>query len=397
VTILESSAFDAWLAEHGEGLIALRRNLHAHPELSWQEHATTDLVGERLTLAGLSPVRLSTGTGLLCDLNGDHLSGPVLALRADLDALAMDDEKDVPYRSQVPGVTHACGHDVHTTIMLGAALYFAHHPEELPGRLRLIFQPAEEQVPGGALDVLADDGLASVDAIIGLHCDPKLDVGCVGLLAGPISSAADMVRIVLDGPGGHTARPEQTVDMVSVAARVVLDLPKRVAAAADDESLVKFVFGASRSGDAPNVIPSHAELRATIRTPNSHVWQELPDLVERELRDLLSGTGAGFELDYTSGVPPVVNDDEVVETVRRATISAFSEAAVRPAVQSWGGDDFAWFLREVPGAYIRLGVHDPSNGHDHLDLHAGHFDVDERSIGVGVSLIVSTVHQFFGA
>jgi len=348
-------------------------------------------------MAGLSPVRLSTGTGLVCYLNGDHLSGAVLALRADLDALAIEDKKDVSYRSQVPGVTHPCAHDVHTTIMLGAALYFAHHLEELPGRLRLIFQPTEKRVPGGALDVLADNGLASVDSIIGIHCDPKLDVGCVGLLAGPISSAADMVWIVLDGPGGHTACPEEAVDMVSVAARVVLDLPKRVAAAADDKSLVKFVFGAARFGDAPNVIPSSPELRATIRTPNSHVWQEPPDLVEREVSDLLSGTGAGLELDYTSGVPPVVNDDDVVETVRRATISAFSKAAVRPAVQSWSGNDFAWFLRKVPGTYIRLGVHDPRNGHDHLDLHAGRFDVDERSIGVGVTLLVAIVHAFFCA
>src|SRR6056297_1310650 len=212
---LDASAVDRWLGEHGEGLIALRRNLHAHPELSGAERASTDLVHERLELAGLRPRRLSSGTGLVCDVHpsgsearpGDVFDGGI-ALRADLDALAMSDQKDVAYRSQVPGVSHACGHDVHTAIVLGTALYFAHHRDRLAGPVRFIFQPAEERVPGGALDVLADDGLAGVDAIVGLHCEPKLDVGTIGLRTGAISSAAAMAVISLSGPGGHTARPE---------------------------------------------------------------------------------------------------------------------------------------------------------------------------------------------
>jgi amidohydrolase len=193
----------------------LRRNLHAHPELSGQERATTDLVHERLELAGLDPRRLTVGTGLVCDIVPDGADiSPTgtfdggLALRADLDALAMADEKDVAYRSQVDGVSHACGHDVHTTVVLGTALYFAHHRDALAGPLRFIFQPAEERVPGGALDVLTDDGLGGVAAIVGLHCEPKLDVGTIGLKPGAISSAADMAVITLSGPGGHTARPE---------------------------------------------------------------------------------------------------------------------------------------------------------------------------------------------
>lgn len=388
-------SIDAWLDEHGEGLIALRRNLHAHPELSGQEHATTELIAERLALAGLTPIQLSSGTGLLCDLAPDGASGPVLALRADIDALGMDDEKDVPYRSRVPGVSHACGHDVHTSIMLGVALYFAHHRNELPGRLRFVFQPAEERVPGGALDVLADDGLAGVEAIVGLHCDPKLDVGSIGLTAGPISSAADMARILLSGPGGHTARPEQTVDMVTLAARVIAELPRRVAASLDDPRQVKFVFGAVRAGDAANVIPAHCELRASVRTPVLAVWEELPSIVERELAHLLLDSGAGYELEYTHGVPPVVNDAGMTDVVRRAAERELGEDAITKAVQSWGGDDFAWLTREVPGSYVRIGVHDPSGTGPRLDLHAGRFDVDERSIAVGVSLVVATVGEFF--
>lgn len=391
----DSPPIDDWLAEHGEDLVALRRQLHAHPELSWQERATTALVAERLKLAGLDPVGLTSGTGLICDLHGDTDGGRVLALRADLDALAMHDEKDVPYRSQVPGVAHACGHDVHTTIVLGVALYLAHHPDRIPGHLRFIFQPAEELVPGGALDVLADGGLASVDAILGIHCDPKLDVGRVGLKPGPISSAADMVRIVLRGPGGHTARPELTVDMVSLAARVVTELPRNVAMATMDPAAVKFVFGAVRAGDAANVIPSECELKAAVRTPLVEVWRDLPELVERELSALLSASGAVYELEYTSGVPPVVNDPATTDIVERAAATVLGADGVTLAVQSWGGDDFAWLVDKVPGTFVRLGVHDPESSAPRLDLHAGHFDVDERAIAVGIRVLTEAAHLFF--
>lgn len=398
-------ALDEWLDEHGPGLIALRRNLHAHPELSGQEQATTDLVQERLELAGLKPRRLAVGVGLVCDIDPDPSSphperagGGRLALRADLDALAMADEKDVAYRSQVPGVSHACGHDVHTTVVLGTALYFARHRELLPGPVRFIFQPAEERVPGGALDVIADNGLGGVDAIVGLHCEPKLDVGTIGLKHGPISSAADMAVITLSGPGGHTARPEMTVDLISLAAVIVNQLPSRVAARVthlddDDEALVKLVFGSIHAGDAANVIPTQCVVKASIRTPSLRVWDELPLMVEQELQALVDATGATLHLDYTHGVPPVVNDVLVTDIVGAAAGTVVGDHSVAPVHQSWGGDDFAWFTREVPGTYVRLGVRDP--GGPTLDLHAGHFDVDERAIAIGVRLLAGTVEQFF--
>jgi len=397
-----SRSIDSWLLEHGEGLIAFRRNLHAHPELSGEEHASTELVRERLEVAGLTTRIWASGTGLMCDL--DPVAGSPtsscdrLALRADLDALAMDDDKDVPYRSQVPGVAHACGHDVHTSIVLGTALYYAHHLDELAGPVRFIFQPAEERVPGGALDVVADGGLDDVDTIVGVHCDPKLEVGSIGLRAGPISSAADMATIRLTGPGGHTARPESTVDLVTIAAEVVRRLPERVREALDDPDHVKVVFGSIHSGDAANVIPTHCEIRASVRTPSIAVWETLPDLFDAALRDIV-GAGDGprpdYELEYVHGVPPVVNDASAIETVRRAAIEELGEPAVTPAVQSWGGDDFAWFTRERAGAYVRLGVHDPADPGPRLDLHAGHFDVDERAIALGVRLMTATVAAHF--
>ncbi|NQY55196.1 MAG: amidohydrolase [Ilumatobacteraceae bacterium] len=388
-----SASVDRWLEQHGDGLIALRRELHANPEISGAEYATTRTVADHLDLAGLTTHGLSVGTGLWCDLDGDG-DGRRIAIRADLDALAMHDDKDVTYRSLVDGVSHACGHDVHTVTALGTALYFARHRDRCPGNLRFVFQPAEERVPGGALDVLADDALSGCDAIVGLHCEPKLDVGTVGVRRGPVSSAADMIAIDLAGPGGHTARPELTIDLIAVAARVVAELPSRVAELLGQDHEIKLVFGSLQAGDAANVIPTRATLRASVRTPSLDAWEKLPDAVERALGEVLADTGAQWELDYTHGVPPVINDHEVTEEVARAAMRRFGDDRVVTVEQSWGGDDFAWYTREIPGSYVRLGVHDPASTR-RRDLHAGHFDVDERSIAVGIRLLTSFIEEHF--
>ncbi|MEM8620477.1 MAG: amidohydrolase [Actinomycetota bacterium] len=387
-----STAVDHWLEQHGDGLIALRREFHANPELSGAEYATTRTVADRLDLAGLTTHGLSVGTGLWCDVGADP--GERIAIRADLDALAMHDDKDVIYRSLVDGVSHACGHDVHTVVALGTALFFARHPDRRPGNLRFVFQPAEERVPGGALDVLADDALADCDAIVGLHCEPKLEVGTIGVRPGPVSSAADMMTVELIGPGGHTARPELTVNLIAAAATVITDLPMRVAEMLGHEHEVKLVFGSVQAGDAGNVIPTRATLRASVRTPSLDAWEKLPDVVERALHEILAGTGAECELDYTHGVPPVINDRAVTEEVARAAVRRFGDDRVVTVEQSWGADDFAWYTREVPGSYVRLGVHDPTST-QRRDLHAGHFDVDERSIAVGIRLLTSFIEEHF--
>src|SRR4051794_14617490 len=204
-TTLGPAVAEAWLEEHEDDLSAVRRRIHANPELGRKEFVTTALLVERLERAGLSPKVLDAGTGVVCDIgDGD---GPLVLLRADIDALPLPDEKDVSYRSQVPGVCHACGHDVHTAALLGAGLALAEYADRLPGRVRLVFQPAEEVMPGGALDVIAQGGMDDVTAIFALHCDPALEVGRVGLKSGPVTAAADTVEVRLWGPGGHTSRP----------------------------------------------------------------------------------------------------------------------------------------------------------------------------------------------
>lgn len=389
---------DRWLDEHGDDLLAVRRSIHANPELSDLEHATTELVRERLRLAGLEPRLLHTGTGLLCDIepDGPTMARGRLAFRADLDALAMDDEKHVDYRSKVPGVAHACGHDVHTAVSLGAALFFARHRDKLAGPLRFIFQPAEEIVPGGAFAALSDGALDDVDAILGIHCDPKLETGRIAIKDGAISSAADMATIVLSGPGGHTARPERTVDIIALAARVVSELPVRVAAEIDHDP-VKVVFGMVRAGDAANVIPTQCTMRASVRTPSTPAWEHLHEVVARVLAEILDGTGAVYTLDYVRGVPPVVNHPDITAIVRSAAAEELGPEAVTEAEQSWGGDDFAWYLLEVPGAFMRLGVHDPLGGGPIVDLHSGAFDADEAAIPIGIRLLVASTARYFAA
>lgn len=385
-------SLDAFLDAHLEELIAFRRELHAHPELSNEEHETTARVAERLRIAGLAPQILPSGTGLICDVPGTVVEsdpGPRVALRADLDALAMDDETTVPYRSQVPGVAHACGHDVHTTVVLGAGLALARVlvGDGAPaGSVRLLFEPAEESARGGAVDIIDAGGLTGVDWLYGLHCDPKLDVGRIGVLAGPITSAADLVAIRLHGPGGHTARPQLTVDLVAVAGRLADQLPGVLHQM--DPSL-NLVFGALHAGDAANVIPATATLRGTLRTPDRSAWEAAPSVLESALHALLEPTGASYELQHDRGVPPVVNDERAIDVFAAAAAAALGPDAVLPTEQSAGGDDFAWYAEQVPSAYVRLGVHDPKSNGPRLDLHASTFDVDERAIAVGVRVLVT--------
>ncbi len=370
-------------------LVEMRRDLHAHPELSGQEKATTRWIHQHLRDLGLAPQRLEAGTGVVCDVVLGSGVGPVVAVRADIDALAMNDDKDVGYRSQTDGVAHACGHDVHTTVVLGVARVLARSGDRLgiDGRVRLVFEPAEESVPGGAVDVIAEGHFDDVDTVFGVHCDPKVDVGHVGLRVGPISSAADMVEIRVSGPGGHTSRPERTVDLVAVLARVVGGIQAEIDRLTGEPGAVRCVFGSVHAGDAANVIPSSGMLRGTVRTPDHDVWRHFPKYVEDALAALLGGTGVTWTTEHRRGVPPVVNDEDATSIVANAVRAALGDDGVVEVEQSWGGDSFAWYLDKVPGAYARLGVHDPSSGAPRLDLHAGTFDVDERAIAHGTVVL----------
>jgi amidohydrolase len=380
--------------EFTDELVALRRDLHAHPELGRAEVRTTAVVAARLAAAGLQPRVMSGGAGLLCDVAAPGVrpdDGPTLALRADLDALPVPDEKDVPYRSTVRGCSHACGHDVHTAVVLGAGLLLAGVAARvaLPGRVRLVFQPAEELTPGGALEVIAAGALDGVGQIFSVHCDPRSDVGTVGLKVGAITGSADHVQVRLTGPGGHTARPHLTADLVYALAKVATDVPAVLSRRVDPRAGLSVVWGHVAAGTAPNAIPREGVLSGTVRALDAAVWEQAPQVVEQAVRGVVSPYGVDCEVTYTRGVPPVVNDARSTRLLAGAAHAVVGPDSVFETEQSLGGEDFAWYLGAVPGALARLGVRRPGDTADR-DLHQGSFDVDERSIAVGVRLLSAT-------
>ncbi|MYR16608.1 amidohydrolase [Streptomyces sp. SID724] len=372
-------------------LIAFRRDLHMHPELGNQEFRTTAAIKDRLEKAGLEPKVLAVGTGLMCDVGEWDGVTPMLALRADIDALPIPDTKaGVPYRSTVPDRAHACGHDVHTTTVLGAGLVLADLDREglLPNAVRLIFQPAEEVLPGGALDAIESGVLEGVGRIIGVHCDPKVDVGRIGLRVGAITSACDRLEVTLDGPGGHTARPHLTTDLVTAAARIAVDVPALLARRVDARSGLAVTWGRLETGHAPNVIPQHAELSGTVRCLDLDAWRTAPDLVHDAIDEVAGMHRAKTVINYVRGVPPVVNDAESIGLLDAAMTERRGSYAIEDTEQSLGGEDFSWYLERVPGAMARLGVRTPGDTRG-LDLHRGNFDVDEEAITVGVELFTA--------
>ncbi|MFJ1803744.1 amidohydrolase [Streptomyces sp. NPDC088180] len=372
-------------------LIAFRRDLHMHPELGNQEFRTTAAIKDRLEKAGLKPKVLAVGTGVMCDVGEWDGVTPMLALRADIDALPIPDTKaGVPYRSTVPDRAHACGHDVHTTSVLGAGLVLAGLDREglLPHAVRLIFQPAEEVLPGGAVDAIESGVLEGVGRIIGVHCDPKVDVGRIGLRVGAITSACDRLEVTLDGPGGHTARPHLTTDLVTAAARIAVDVPALLARRVDARSGLALTWGRLETGHAPNVIPQHAELSGTVRCLDLDAWRTAPDLVHAAIDEVAGMHRAKTVIDYVRGVPPVVNDAESIGLLDAAMTERRGSYAIEDTEQSLGGEDFSWYLERVPGAMARLGVRTPGDTRG-LDLHRGDFDVDEEAITVGVELFTA--------
>ncbi|MFF2199264.1 amidohydrolase [Streptomyces sp. NPDC058145] len=378
---------------HAE-LVAFRRDLHMHPELGNQEFRTTAAIKERLEQAGLRPRVLATGTGLICDIGlpeGRRPAVPMLALRADIDALPIPDTKiDCAYRSTVPDRAHACGHDVHTTVVLGAGLVLADLEAKglLSRPVRLVFQPAEEVLPGGALGAIGDGALDNVGRILAVHCDPKVDAGRIGLRHGPITSACDRLEVALDGPGGHTARPHLTTDLVTAAARVAIDVPALVARRVDTRAGLAVTWGRIESGHAPNVVPQHAELSGTVRCLDLDAWRDAPDIVHAAIDEIATLHRAKSEINYVRGVPPVVNDRESTELLRRSMVARRGMESVESTEQSLGGEDFSWYLENVPGAMARLGVRTPG---DRMvrDLHQGDFDADEHAIAVGVEMFTA--------
>ncbi|MGH3565954.1 MAG: amidohydrolase [Pseudonocardia sp.] len=372
---------DSWLSAHSGSVVSWRRSLHAIPELARTEHRSTALVSRQLMAAGLEPRTLPCGTGLVCDVGfGDRC----VALRADLDALPLNEDTGLPFASTVEGVMHACGHDAHTAMLLGAGLAMASAPA-LPGRVRLIFQPAEEVQPGGALDAVADGVMDGVERIFSLHCDPRLEVGKLGTKVGPITSACDLLKIRLTSPGGHTSRPHLTADLVQALGLLITQLPLLLTRQVDPRSGTVLVWGAVQAGEAANAIPQHGVLRGTLRTADHATWGELEGKIRTLVAALLAPTGVDYVLEHVRGVPPVVNEEVSAGILADSAVLILGPDAACGTAQSSGGEDFAWYLEHVPGAMARLGVW-PGHG-PMRDIHQPTFDLDERAIPFGVRIL----------
>lgn len=361
----------------------LRRAIHRHPELSFAEFATTDRIAEVLRHGGLNPQVRTSGTGLIAEI-GD---GPKLVgFRSDLDALPILEPADNPHASQIPGVMHACGHDAHTAIGVGIALTLARIP--LPGRIRFIFQPGEESFPGGAVEMVREGAVADMSSIIAFHVDPSLEVGSIGLRTGAITGSADRFTVRLEGPGGHTARPHRTVDLVYAAGRVITELPILVGRAIDPRRPLAVVFGRMAGGVADNVIPTKVEIGGTVRTTDRALWDEIPKLIEELIPKIVAPSGATSNVEYVRGIPPVVNDPDVIGVARTAISTVLSERSVVPTPTSMGAEDFANYLDLVPGALFRLGTA-PTSGV--VDLHSANFVFDEQALVTGITAGAATL------
>ena len=364
-------------AETFNKLIQIRRHLHQNPELGLVENTTAEYLAAVLESLGLEVTRGVGGTGVVALLRGGR-PGKTVALRADMDALPVQEENEVPYKSQKPGVMHACGHDAHMTCSVGAAMILAELRESIAGNVKFIFQPAEE-TPGGAQPMIAEGVLENpkVDAIVGGHVWGSLDSGKIEVKAGPVMASSDIIRLTIRGKGGHAAQPHTTIDPVVIGCEIVGALQKIVSRQSDPAEAVVISISVFKAGEVFNVIPNDAYLEGAVRTLSNELRQAIPRKIEAVIRGITEAYGATYELDYFLGYPVTVNDAAVTESVRRSAVKILGEANVGiSAKASMGAEDFSYYLLEVPGTYIRIGIRNLEKGISH-EIHNPKFDIDE--------------------
>ena len=371
-------------------LIELRRDLHRHPELAFQEHRTADVAASAVEALGYRVRRGVGRTGVVAEIGS--ADGPIVALRADMDALPIHEENDVPYRSTVPGVMHACGHDAHVTMLIGAARLLAqlHERGELPrGRVRLLFQPAEEAADeenkSGAVRMIEDGAMDGVDAVFGLHIGAHLPSGKLFTRSGPIMAGTDSFVATVRGVSAHAARPHEGVDAVVLASHVVLACQNAVSRRIDPVSAGVLTIGRIEGGVAENVVADRVRLEGTIRYFDDAVRGVLHGELKRAL-DVARALGGEAELDLRPGYPPVVNDPAMTELMSAAAASTLGDDAVAEFEPWMGAEDFAYLLREAPGSFAWLGAAlDEPREHHHP-----RFDIDEGALVRGASVLAAS-------
>jgi amidohydrolase len=367
-------------------VIAWRRHLHQNPELSFQEKKTSQFVYETLqTFPGLVVTR-PTPTSVMARLIGKQ-PGKTVALRADMDALPIQEESGVPFSSRNPGVMHACGHDGHTAMLLGVAKIFSKMTELITGELRFLFQHAEEKFPGGARDLVRAGMMEGVDAVVGAHLWTPLAVGKVGVAYGPMMAAPDLFRLTIQGKGGHAASPHQTVDAIAVGAQVVTNLQHLVSRRTDPLDSLVVSITEFHAGTEHNIIPDKAEIVGSVRTFDPSLREMAPEWIEQVIRGVTSAHGAQYELRFERGYHPVINDESVTRTVEEAVVEALGEEVIERVKPSMGGEDFSAYQQVTPGTFLFIGAGNPDKGAVYPHHHP-RFTIDEDAMTIGMTALV---------
>jgi amidohydrolase len=377
-------------------LIETRRDLHAHPELAFEEIRTASIVAERLTAIGLAPRTGIGRTGVIATIEGTR-PGKTVLLRADMDALPIQEENDTPYRSQTDGKMHACGHDCHTAILLGVAKQLAATTDSLAGRAKLVFQPAEE-VGDGAQSMIRDGALRDPkpDAAFGLHVWQDLDLGTVGVTSGPMMAAVDSFAVTVTGVGTHAAMPQIGVDPVVCLAHMITALQTIVSREADPLQALVVSVTQLDAGSAFNIIPPAATMHGTVRVFDPTLWAEVPQRFERIVQGIAQAFRCTAEVRYDRCNGPTINDPRMAEIARTAAAEVVGANNVTADVRTMGGEDFSAFLLEVPGCFIAIGSRNSARGlvHGH---HHPRFDVDEECLAIGAEVLLRTARRFLSS
>jgi hippurate hydrolase len=367
--------------------LAIRHHLHAYPELSYQEFETSRFVQTKLTEWGIEWTSMAT-TGVVGLIKGKNPNKRVVALRADMDALPIQEENEVEYKSTRPGIMHACGHDVHTTCLLGAAKILQEMREDWEGTIKLVFQPGEEKNPGGASLMIRDGVLENPipQAIYGLHVNPQLEFGKLSFRSGQVMASADELYITIRSKGGHAAAPNTTVDTILAASQLVVNLQQIISRNNSPFSPSVLSITSIQGGHTTNVIPSEVKLMGTFRAMDEEWRFKAHELIRKQGKALEESTGAEVQVHVDVGYPSVFNNEQVTENARHFAKEFIGEPAVETTEVRMGAEDFGYYTRQIPGCFFRLGTGNFAKGII-SGVHTPHFNIDERSIEIGIGIM----------
>ncbi|MBR2763367.1 MAG: M20 metallopeptidase family protein [Pseudolactococcus laudensis] len=372
-----------------QDILTWRHYLHAHPELSFQEYKTTDYIISILETFPNLELQRPTETGVVAILKGGK-PGKTIALRADIDALPIQEETDVDFISQNDGVMHACGHDTHTSMLLGAIKMLAPMQAEISGTIKFLFQPAEELPPGGAVEFVKAGVMDDVDQVFGLHIFPMIPTGAIGYKYGALTASSDSLNLTIHGVGAHAMAPETSVDVITIGAEIISNCNNIIARRISPLAAGLISWGQFSAGHANNVIPDTATIKASIRTRNPEIRTQMRDMVEQTVKGICEAYGATYDFDFMYGYSSVVNSTVEMDALRQSAVKVVGEKGVFEVPDMMGGEDFSAYTDVKPGCFFALGGGEAKDGYGHIN-HSPEFKVDDNSLPVGTAVFVQLI------